>query len=211
MWDLSLLGLVPGLRLAAPRDEERLCRALQLAVTIDDAPTVLRFSKEALPEPLPAIATRGSVEVLFSDPRSAATDPSAAGAEVLVVGYGQFCGLAVEVGRRLAAQGIGVTVVDPVWALPVSPDLLQLAGEHSLVVTIEDGGLAGGLGSRLSQEARAAGIDTPLREFGIPQDFLPQGSRSGLLESLGLSASRIAREVTEVYAHQLRQSPTQHP
>lgn len=206
MWDLSLLGLVPGLRLAAPRDEERLTRALQLAVTIDDAPSVLRFSKEALPEPLPAIATQGSVDVLFAEPADA---PAAS--RVLVVGYGQFCGLAVEVGGRLADQGIAVTVVDPVWSLPVSPDLLQLAGEHTLVVTIEDGGLAGGLGSHLSQQARAAGIDTPLREFGIPQDFLPQGSRSGLLEALGLTAARIARETTELFAEQLRQSPTQLP
>ncbi|MCW5953434.1 MAG: 1-deoxy-D-xylulose-5-phosphate synthase, partial [Propionibacteriaceae bacterium] len=211
MWDLSLLGLVPGLRLAAPRDEERLCRALQLAVTIDDAPTVLRYSKEPLPEPLPAVGTRGSVDLLFTGPESTVVNPAAAdGSGVLVVGYGQFCGLAVEVGRRLAAQGIAATVVDPVWALPVSPDLLQLAGEHALVVTVEDGGLAGGLGSRLSQEARAAGIDTPLREFGIPQDFLPQGNRAGLLEALGLSASRIAREVTEVYADHLRQAPQHH-
>ncbi len=211
MWDLSLLGLVPGLRLSAPRDEERLCRALQLAVTIDDAPTVLRYSKEPLPEPLPASASRGTVDILFAEPGSGSVDPRPAdGSGVLVVGYGQFCGLAVEVGRKLAAQKISVTVVDPVWALPVSPDLLQLAGEHALVVTVEDGGLAGGLGSRLSHEARAAGIDTPLREFGIPQDFLAQGSRSGLLEALGLTATRIAREVTEVYAHQLRRSPQHH-
>ncbi len=205
MWDLSLLGLVPGLRLAAPRDEERLCQALRLAVTVDDAPTVLRYSKEALPEPIPSFDARGSVDLLFTGPDGSAD--SAPGSRVLVVGYGQFCGLAVEVGRRLAAQGIAATVVDPVWALPVSPDLLQLAGEHALVVTIEDGGLAGGLGSRLSQEARAAGIDTPLREFGIPQDFLPQGDRPGLLEALGLTAARISREVTEVYSAQLRQSP----
>ena len=208
MWDLSLLGLVPGLRLAAPRDEERLCQALRLAVSIDDAPTVLRYSKEALPEPLPAVATRGSVELLFTG-RPASAAPSVRDG-VLVVGYGQFCSLAVEVGRRLADQGIPVTVADPVWALPVSPDLIQLASQHALVVTIEDGGLVGGLGARLSQEARAAGIDTPLREFGIPQDFLPQGSRPGLLKSLGLTATRIAREVTETYAHQLRRTPTTH-
>ena len=56
MWDASLLGLVPGLRLTAPRDEQRLQEALRLAVTVDDAPTVLRYSKEPLPEPLPAVA-----------------------------------------------------------------------------------------------------------------------------------------------------------
>ena len=192
MWDASLLGLVPGLRLTAPRDEPRLVAALQLAVTIDDGPTVLRYSKERLPDPLPTVATRGDVDVLVESPRP----------RVLVVGYGQLCSIAVQVGERLAQQGIGATVVDPVWSLPVSPDLLALVAEHELVLTIEDNGLAGGLGSRLSQAARAAGIDTRVREFGIPQEFLPQGNRSQLLEELGLTAQQIARFATELIAAQ---------
>jgi 1-deoxy-D-xylulose-5-phosphate synthase len=192
MWDASLLGLVPGLRLSAPRDEPRLVEALQLAVTIDDAPTVLRYSKERLPEQLPAVSTRGDVDVLLECPRP----------RVLVVGYGQLCSIAVQVGERLSQQGIGATVVDPVWSLPVSADLLTLVAEHDLVLTIEDNGIAGGLGSRLSQEARAAGIDTRVREFGIPQEFLPQGNRSQLLEELGLTAQRIARFATELIAAQ---------
>jgi len=192
MWDASLLGLVPGLRLTAPRDEPRLVAALQLAVTVDDAPTVLRYSKERLPDPLPAVATRGDVDVLLECPRP----------RVLVVGYGQLCSIAVQVGERLSQQGIGATVVDPVWSLPVSADLLTLVAEHELVLTIEDNGVAGGLGSRLSQEARAAGIDTRVREFGIPQEFLPQGNRSQLLEELGLTAQQIARFATELIAAQ---------
>ena len=192
MWDASLLGLVPGLRLTAPRDEPRLVAALQLAVTIDDAPTVLRYSKERLPDPIPAVATRGDVDILLECPRP----------RVLVVGYGQLCSIAVQVGERLAQQGIGATVVDPVWSLPVSADLLTLVAEHELVLTIEDNGLAGGLGSRLSQEARAAGIDTRVREFGIPQEFLPQGNRSQLLEELGLTAQQIARFATDLIAAQ---------
>ncbi|MCC6498126.1 MAG: 1-deoxy-D-xylulose-5-phosphate synthase, partial [Propionibacteriaceae bacterium] len=182
MWDASLLGLVPGLRLTAPRDEQRLGEALRLAVTIDDGPTVLRYSKEPLPEPLPAVANCGDVDVLLAGHRP----------RVLVVGYGQLCSVAVQVGRRLSQQGISATVVDPVWALPVSADLLKLVAEHELVLTIEDNGLAGGLGSRLSQDARAAGIDTRIREFGIPQQFLPQGNRAQLLEELGLTAQQIA-------------------
>ncbi len=190
MWDASLLGLVPGLRLTAPRDEQRLGEALRLAVTIDDAPTVLRYSKDPLPDPLPAVATRGDVDLLLAGHRS----------RVLVVGYGQLCSVAVQVGRRLSQQGISATVVDPVWALPVSADLLELVAEHELVLTIEDNGLAGGLGSRLSQEARAAGIDTRIREFGIPQEFLPQGNRAQLLEEFGLTAQQIARFATELVA-----------
>ncbi|MFZ0529447.1 MAG: 1-deoxy-D-xylulose-5-phosphate synthase N-terminal domain-containing protein, partial [Propionicimonas sp.] len=188
MWDASLLGLVPGLRLAAPRDEVRLGEALRLAVTVSEAPTVLRYSKERLPEPIPAVGHRGTVDVLFASQRP----------RVLVVGYGQFCGIAVSVGRRVAQQGIGATVVDPVWALPVSADLLALVAEHELVVTIEDNGVAGGLGSRLSQEARARGITSRIREFGIPQEFLAQGNRSQLLAEVGLDPQQIARFVTEV-------------
>jgi 1-deoxy-D-xylulose-5-phosphate synthase len=192
MWDASLLGLVPGLRLSAPRDEPRLVAALQLAVSIDDGPTVLRYSKDPLPDPLPAVSARGDVDVLLESPRP----------RVLVVGYGQLCSIAVQVGERLAQQGIGATVVDPVWSLPVSADLLALVAGHELVLTIEDNGLAGGLGSRLSQEARAAGIDTRLREFGIPQEFVPQGNRSQLLEEFGLTAQQIARFATELIAAQ---------
>jgi len=188
MWDASLMGLVPGLRLTAPRDEQRLGEALRLAVTVSDAPTVLRYSKERLPEPIPAIQRRGDVDVLFASLRP----------RVLVVGYGQLCGMAVEVGRRLAQQGIGATVVDPVWALPVSADLLALVAEHELVVTIEDNGVAGGLGARLGQEARALGIDTRLREFGIPQEFLAQGNRGQLLDEVGLNPAQIARYATEI-------------
>ena len=197
MWDTSILGLVPGLRLAAPRDEQRLGEALRLAVTVDDAPTVLRYSKEALPEPLPAVRSEGVVDVLH-----ASSSPM-----LLVVGYGQFCGLAVDVGQRLEAAGIPVTVVDPVWALPVSPDLLRLAASHDLVVTIEDGGLVGGLGARLAHELQTLDITTPVRSFGLPQDFLPQGSRSTLLEGLGLTAPVITREVKETLAGLVRSTP----
>jgi len=187
VWDSSFLGLVPGLALTAPRDEQRLGEALRLAVAIDDAPTVLRYSKESLPDPIPSVRRSGDVDVLFESPKS----------RVLVVGYGQLCGIAVEVGQRLAQQGIGATVVDPVWALPVSDDLLALVAEHELVISIEDGSVVGGLGARVSQEARMAGIDTKFREFGVHSGFLPQGSRSELLEEEGLTAQQVARFATE--------------
>jgi len=195
MWDPSMLGLVPGLTLAAPRDETRLCEALRRAVTISDRPSVIRYSKEALPGPIPAVGQRGSVDVLFG---------SGSG-RVLVVGYGQLCGIAVEVGQRLAQQGISATVVDPVWALPVSADLLKLVASHELVLTIEDNEIVGGLGARLSQECRAAGIDTRIREFGVPSQFLPQGSRGAILAELGLSAQQLARYATEQIAAAERQ------
>ncbi len=115
---------------------------------LDDGPSVVRFSKDPLPAPLPAVRTDGSVDVLFEQ-----GDP-----QVLRGRLGmQLAGVAVEVeAQRLAQQGIGVRVVDPVWALPVSADLIRLAGAHRLVITLEDGGLVGGPGSLLAQECRLA-------------------------------------------------------
>ncbi|WP_375425380.1 1-deoxy-D-xylulose-5-phosphate synthase [uncultured Friedmanniella sp.] len=187
MWDMSLAQLVPGLHLAAPRDATRLREALARAVTIDDAPSVVRYSKDPVPEELPAADHRDGVDVLVR------TDQP----RVLVVGIGQLVGTAVAVGQRLSDQGIGVTVVDPVWVLPVNPALVELAAEHELVITIEDNGVVGGCGSRLAQELRFADVRTPLREFGIAQEFLTHGSRSELLEELGLTAQSIARYAVE--------------
>jgi 1-deoxy-D-xylulose-5-phosphate synthase len=187
MWDLSLMGLVPGIHLAAPRDEQRLGEALRAAVQIENAPTVIRFSKERLPDPIPAIDNVGGVDVLLR------TDNPA----VLVVGYGQFAGMAIEVGQRLTQQGIGVTVVDPVWALPSNPELVALAIAHDLVVSLEDNGIVGGLGSRLAQELRLRGVDVPVREFGIAQEFHHHAPRATILEELGLTAQSIARQVIE--------------
>ncbi len=194
MWDMSLLQLVPGLRLAAPRDATRLREALDVASQVDDAPTVIRYSKEPVPDDLPAVETVAGVDVLL---RAETVPP-----QVLVVGFGQLVGTAVEVGRRLSDHGVGVSVVDPVWAIPVNPALVRLAAEHELVVTIEDNGVVGGCGSRLAQELRAAGVATPLREFGIAQEFLEHGTRTELLAQLGLAPQDIARTVVETIVAQ---------
>jgi 1-deoxy-D-xylulose-5-phosphate synthase len=190
MWDMSIAQLVPGLHLAAPRDGTRLREALARALTIDDAPSVLRFSKDKVPPDLVAVEQVDGLDVLLrtEQPR------------VLVVAFGPLAVTGVAVGERLADQGIGVTVVDPVWALPVNPALVRLAGEHELVVTIEDNGVVGGCGARLAQELRRAEVGTPLREFGIPQEFLDHGSRAELLAEVGLSPQEIARFAVEAIA-----------
>ncbi|HLL61773.1 MAG TPA: 1-deoxy-D-xylulose-5-phosphate synthase [Propionibacteriaceae bacterium] len=190
MWDMSITQLVPSLHLAAPRDGTRLREALARSLTIDDAPSVLRFSKDLVPPDLLAVDQVDGLDVLLrtEDPR------------VLVVGYGPLAVTAVAVGERLADQGIGVTVVDPVWALPVNPALVRLAGTHELVITVEDNGVVGGCGARLAQELRFAEVNTPLREFGIPQAFLDHGSRAELLTEVGLSAQEIARYAVEAIA-----------
>jgi 1-deoxy-D-xylulose-5-phosphate synthase len=189
MWDMSILQVVPGLHLTAPRDATRLRDALVRSVNVDDAPTVIRYSKDAVPDDIAAVDHHRGVDILS---RSEQRD-----GQVLVVGYGAMVPTALEVGRRLADQGIGTTVVDPVWALPVGDGLIDLAGDHQLVITIEDNGVVGGCGARLGQELGQRQIATPVRNFGIAQEFLEHGSRKELLGELGLNAQDIARVTLE--------------
>ncbi len=190
MWDLSVLQVVPGLRLAAPRDATRLRELLREAVQVDDAPTVVRFAKGPPNDEIPAVGKAGGCDVLV---RSGAKD-------VLVVGVGSMASVAVEVAERLTAQGIGVTAVDPRWVKPVDPALVDLSREHRLVVSIEDNGIVGGCGSVLLQTLNAEGVTTPVRLFGVPQEFLDHAKRAKILERSGLTAKSIARTLIEELA-----------
>lgn len=189
MWDHSIMQIVPGMHLCAPRDEQTLVRALDEAMDIDDAPSVIRFSKDAMPSTIPAVASTEGVDTLLE---------SEARPRVLVVAQGQFATLGLEVGERLIRQGLGVRVVDPVWSLPVNPALVDMTRDVDLVISLEDSGVKGGLGARLAQEMHAANVWTPMREFGIDQEFLPHGSRRDLLRAMGLTPQAIARTAVEV-------------
>ncbi|PZS26371.1 MAG: 1-deoxy-D-xylulose-5-phosphate synthase [Pseudonocardiales bacterium] len=189
MWDLSVLGIVPGIRVAAPRDAGTLREELAEAVAVDDGPTVVRFPKGPVIKAVPALRRVGGVDVLA---RPAAAD----GDDVLLVGVGAFAMLAVAAARRLADQGIGVTVVDPRWVLPVPEVLVRMAARHRLVVSVEDGGRHGGFGWSLAAALRDADVDVPFRDLGIPQRFLAHGLRDEVLADLGLTAQDVARAVT---------------
>ncbi|WP_018179820.1 1-deoxy-D-xylulose-5-phosphate synthase [Jongsikchunia kroppenstedtii] len=191
MWDLSLMAIVPGLRVAAPRDAVRLREEFAEALATADGPTALRYSKGAVPEDLRATRRLADgVDVLAEPGRGDGND-------VLIIGVGAFCPLAVETASRLAQQGIGATVVDPRWVLPVPDSIVELAGSHRLVVTIEDGGVHGGVGSSVSQKLRQHGVSTPCRDIGITQEFLEHASRGQLLAKLGLTAQDVAMTITE--------------
>jgi 1-deoxy-D-xylulose-5-phosphate synthase len=187
MWDMSVLQVVPGLRLAAPRDGARLRELLREAVGVEDAPTVVRFPKGPPIADIDAVDRAGGCDVLV---RAGAKD-------VLVVGVGAMAATAVEVAERLSHQGIGVTVVDPRWVKPVDPALVGLARDHRLVVSIEDNGVVGGCGAVLLQTFNEARVDTPVRLHGIPQRFLEHGKRARILDEVGLSAQAIARSTVE--------------
>ena len=190
MWDMSILRIVPGIRIAAPRDASTLTAALREAVSIDDGPTVIRFPKGAVNPDTPAIDHLGSVDILHQD----------VDATVLLISVGVFAPLCLDVAARLADQGIGVTVVDPRWVMPVSPDLVALAARHQLVVTVEDNIRTGGIGSAISAELRAHEVDVPCRDIGIEPRFLEHGNRAGVLSSMGLTAQDVSRTIVETMA-----------
>lgn len=188
MWDMSVLQVVPGLRLAAPRDVTRMRELLDEAVEVDDAPTVVRFPKGPPPEDIDAIERiDDGVDVLVREGDE----------DVLVVAAGAMAGTAVEVAERLTAQGIGVTVIDPRWVKPVPSVLVELARRHRLVVTVEDNGRVGGVGAAVLQTLTEAGVRTPVRIHGIPQEFLDHAKRAVILERIGLSAQAIALDVVQ--------------
>ncbi len=186
MWDLSILQVVPGIRIAAPRDAARLVEELDDALDVDDAPTVIRFPRGSVSQELPAVRrTSDGVDVL----------KEAAHKDVLLVAVGPMAHMAMDVAARLADQGIGATVVDPRWVVPVASSIVDMARDHRIVVSIEDGVRVGGIGTRIRQELRLAGVDTAVDEVGLPDQFLDHGSRGEILAAAGLTPQDIARNL----------------
>lgn len=190
MWDMSMLQVVPGLRIAAPRDEQTLREELREALDVNDAPTVVRFPKGALGPSMPALRREVGFDVLAE----------CGDREVLLVAVGTFAGLAVDVAERLRAQGIGVLVVDPRWVKPVPAGLVDAASSAQLVVTVEDGIRAGGVGSAITRALQEAGVDVPVRVLGVPDVFLDHGKRADVLTACGLTAQDVSRQIVETIA-----------
>ncbi|WP_084361188.1 1-deoxy-D-xylulose-5-phosphate synthase [Herbiconiux solani] len=186
MWDLAILQVVPRIRLSAPRDAERLRELLGEAVQVTDAPTVIRFPKGSVGRELPAVRRTGDgVDVLREDDRG----------DVLIVAVGPMATLALDVAELLDAQGIGTTVVDPRWVVPVAWSIIELSDAHRLVVTIEDGVRVGGIGTRIRQDLREAGVDTAVTELGLPDEFLEHATREEIFERVGLTPAQIAEDL----------------
>ncbi|QPP10447.1 1-deoxy-D-xylulose-5-phosphate synthase [Streptomyces bathyalis] len=193
MWDMSVLQCVPGLRLAAPRDADQVRAQLREAVEVDDAPTVVRYSKGKVGPPVPAVGRVGRMDVLRRPADVQRPD-------VLLVSVGALAPMCLEIADLLDKQGISTTVVDPRWVKPVDEELAPFAEQHRVVVTVEDNGRSGGVGSAVAQALRDANVDVPLRDFGIPERFLDHGSRADVMAEIGLTAPDIARQVTGLVA-----------
>ena len=184
MWDMAIASIVPGLRLAAPRDGEQVKVQLREALDVTDAPTVIRFPKGDVGPALPAVRRHGSVDVLHE------TSPQSC--DLLVVGVGAFAGLAVEVAEKLEAQGHAVTAVDPRWVLPVSADVVELARAAGAVAVVEDNLVSSGVGAAVAFALHENDVDVPVHLHGIPKRFLDHASRGQVLEEVGLTADAVA-------------------
>ncbi|MBD9732832.1 1-deoxy-D-xylulose-5-phosphate synthase [Streptomyces sp. H28] len=185
MWDLSVLQVVPGLRIAAPRDADQLRAQLREAVAVDDAPTLLRFPKESVGPCVPAVDRIGGMDVLHRGDAP----------EVLLVAVGVMAPVCLRAAELLEARGIACTVVDPRWVKPVDPELPALAARHRLVAVVEDNSRAAGVGSAVALALGDAEVDVPVRRFGIPEQFLAHAKRAEVLADIGLTPVDVAGRI----------------
>ena len=192
MWDLSLLSMVPGIRVAAPRDAARVEELLGEAVAHAQGPTALRIPKATASRDIAALTRMDGIDILHRSPHRPL--------DVLLVGVGTLAGAALDAATLLEEQGIGVTIADPRWVLPVSPALVALAARHRLAVSVEDGVVTGGIGWALAQACQTQTVSTPVETLGIPRSFIPHGPRAALLAEAGLDAAGIARTVQTTLA-----------
>jgi 1-deoxy-D-xylulose-5-phosphate synthase len=190
MWDLAILGVVPGLRIGAPRDEPTLRTLLAEAVAWRDGPTVLRFPKTPLNAPIPALRQVGEVDVLAEPDAEADVD-------VLVVAIGAMAAEVLDAAASVRGAGYSVRVVNPRWITPVEPALAGLARRAGRVVVVEDGVVAGGVGTRIAQSLRDAAVSVASLEFGVPVRFLEHGSVAQVRAAAGLSVPDIGRRIVE--------------
>jgi 1-deoxy-D-xylulose-5-phosphate synthase len=190
MWDMSILQVVPGLRIAAPRDGTRLTEQLREAVEVTEGPTVVRFPKGPAGEDIEAVERTGGIDVLVRSEDS----------DVLLVAAGAMAGAAVEAAKLIGAQGIGVTVVDPRWVKPLDEKLIGMAAEYRLVAVVEDNSRVGGVGDAVARMLRDGQVDVPVRTFGIPQAFLDHAKRADILHDIGLTPQGLARDITAAIA-----------
>ena len=192
MWDLAMLGIVPGIHLAVPRDEPTLRSALNECVTVSDAPSVLRYPKTPLGADIPAIRSVEGIDVL--------AEPGAGPVDVLLVSVGAMAPDVLDAAERIAEAGYTVRVIDPRWVSPIPPALTGFAAQAGLLVTVEDGVVVNGAGSRFAQFLRESGLAVHTREIGIPDTFLEHGKVAEVRARIGLNPQGISRRVIEFAA-----------
>ena len=185
IWDLALTGIIPTMRVAAPRDASRLRETLREALEVSDAPTAIRFPKGAVTKDIPAFERRDGVDVLYRGES----------ADVLLVSIGAMAAIAVEAASQAYREGVGVTVIDPRWVKPIPESLITMARRYKSVVVLEDGIKRAGIASSISEAFREAGLNVAIHSIGIPLEFIEHSKRSEILDDLGINAQKISRDI----------------
>jgi 1-deoxy-D-xylulose-5-phosphate synthase len=186
IWDLALTGIIPNSFVAAPRDGARLKESLAEAINISDAPSIIRFPKGAIGKDLPAFERRGGLDVLYRGESS----------DILLVSIGAMAPLAIDAASQAFREGVGVTVIDPLWVKPLPADsLLAMAPRFKRVVVLEDGIRHGGIASTLSELFRENGLDLPIHSIGVPLEFIQHSKRAEILRDIGITSQIISRQL----------------
>jgi len=191
-FDIAYLRCLPNIVLMAPRDEAQLVHLLHTALRYDDGPIALRYPRgEAIGAELPQRPKRvaiGTGEIVREDP----------GANIAILGYGSGVDKGRQAADLLAARGIPTTVADARFAKPIDAGLAaQLAAEHELLVTVEEGVLSGGFGTAVWETLNESGAPVPrMLRVGLPDRYVTHGKPALLHEEVGYTGERIAERIT---------------
>ena len=194
IWDLALTGIVPTLRVAAPRDGARLRETLREALDVNNAPTLIRYPKGAVNPDIPAFERRDGIDVLYRGES----------ADILLISIGALAGMAVEAAAQAYREGVGVTVIDPRWVKPLPHSLVTMAQRYKSIVIIEDGIKHGGIASTVSEMFREEGLDVPIHSIGVPLEFIEHSRRDEILSDLGITVQTITRSLV-TWSSQLKE------
>ncbi len=185
IWDLALTGIVPNMRVGAPRDGARLKEILRDCVAISNAPSMIRFPKGAIPADIPALERVSDVDLLHRG----------ASKKVLLISVGAMAGMALEVAQIAKERSIEITVVDPVWVKPISPAVIAMCADYSTVVVLEDGIKHAGIASAISESLRESGSNCSLHSIGVPLEFIEHSKRNEILDDLEITPAAIVQQI----------------
>jgi 1-deoxy-D-xylulose-5-phosphate synthase len=185
IWDLALTGIVPNMRVGAPRDGARLKEILRDCVAISNAPSMIRFPKGAIPADIPALERVSGVDLLHRG----------ASKKVLLISVGAMAGTALDVAKIAHERSIEITVVDPVWVKPISPAVIAMCADYSTVVVLEDGIKHAGIASAISESLRDLGSNCSLHSIGVPLEFIEHSKRNEILDDLEITPAAIVQQI----------------
>jgi 1-deoxy-D-xylulose-5-phosphate synthase len=185
IWDLALTGIVPHMHVGAPRDGARLRELLRLCIAIDNAPSMIRFPKGAIPADIPAVERVSGIDFLHRGTTQ----------QVLIISVGSMAAMALDVAQLAQKQGIEVTVIDPLWVKPISSNVTALCAQYSTVVVMEDGIKHAGIASSISEALREAGSDCFVHSIGVPLEFIEHSKRNEILDDLAITPAAIVQQI----------------